>query len=324
MKCINPSRKFYKRHPLPSPRGPQRQTSNLSSCALAPTMASQYDEIGLAYESMKRFPATVLERITFQSVVTPLLSARKDVKILDLACGTGYYTRLLREWGGASVSSILGIDLSTVMIDGARESAAQLSSSSSSPVGNLAHITFQVGDCIQPLNLPDGPFDVVTGAWLLNYASSHSEMTAMWRNISLHLRDDTGVFVGITPYPARDLDAFAASFSPTVNPAAARDREKYGVSVTYASKLASGEGYSTKITAYTSPSEIEFENFHLSREVYETSAREGGMKGELKWIEPQVPPRTEEESRELYGVERAWWDEYRERTHFGILVVRKS
>ncbi|KEF54668.1 uncharacterized protein A1O9_09110 [Exophiala aquamarina CBS 119918] len=288
-------------------------------------MASQYDEIGLAYESMKRFPAAVLERITFQSVITPLLSTHKDVKVLDLACGTGYYTRLLREWGSASVSSILGIDISAVMIEAAREGAeSPLPSPSSSPAGILAHISFQVGDCTQPLHLPSTPFDVVTGAWLLNYASSRAEMTAMWRNISCSLRDETGVFVGITPYPARDLDAFAASFSPAANPAAALDREKYGVGVEYTAKLASGDGYATKVTAYTSPAEISFENFHLGRDVYEACAREAGMLGELKWIEPEVPPRTEEESREVYGVERAWWDEYKQRTHFGILLVRKS
>jgi len=290
-------------------------------------MANQYDEIGLAYESMKQLPATVLERLTFQSVMTPLLAGREGVKILDLACGTGYYTRLLRGWGGESVASILGIDLSAVMIDAARGKEGVAASSSSSPAGNesLAKLTFLVGDCTQPLdNLPDGPFDVVTGAWLLNYASSRSEMTAMWRNISHNLQSTTGVFVGITPYPASDLSAFAASFSPNSNPAAGHDREKYGVSVTYTSALPSGEGYATKITADTSPKEIVFENFHLSREVYEASAREGGMLGEVSWIEPKVPPATEEESWTLYGVERAWWDEYSTRTHFGIMVVRKS
>lgn len=287
-------------------------------------MASQYDAIGLAYESMKHFPATVLERNTFQSVLSPLLSSRKDVKILDLACGTGYYTRLLQEWGGASVSQILGIDLSPVMIEGARASLESSSSSQTqSPEGSLAKITFQVGDCVKPLVLSSGPFEVATGEWLLNYASSYSEMKSMWQNISRNLSDDTGVFIGITPYPASDLDAFAASFSPATNPSAADDHEKYGVSVQYTSKLASGEGYATKITGPTTPTEIVFENFHLRRDVYEKSAREGGMMGELTWIEPRFP-QTDEESQSLYGVDRAWWDEYQVRTHFGILMVRKN
>jgi SAM-dependent methyltransferase len=287
-------------------------------------MASQYDSIGLAYESMKHFPASILERNTFESVISPLLSSRKDIRILDLACGTGYYTRLLQEWGGASVSEILGIDLSPVMIEAARASLASSSpSQTQSPEGALGKITFQVGDCIQPLVLSSAPFEAATGAWLLNYASSHSEMTSMWQNISRNLRDDTGVFVGIVPYPASDLDAFAASFSPATNPSAANDGEKYGVSVQYTSKLASGQGYATKITGHTSPAEIVFENFHLRRDVYEKSAREGGMMGELVWIEPRLP-QTDQESWSLYGVDRAWWVEYQIRTHFGILVVRKS
>ncbi|KAK5058614.1 hypothetical protein LTR84_010877 [Exophiala bonariae] len=300
-------------------------------------MANQYDEIGLAYESIKRFPAAVLERRTFQSVITPLLSSRKDVKILDLACGTGYYTRLLAEWGGNSISDILGIDLSPVMVEAARAASSPATSASQYPdaegkAPNDDKITFQVGDCTQPLNLSSGPFTIATGAWLLNYASSAAAMTGMFRNIAQNLCDD-GVFIGITPYPAPDLDAFAESFSPSNTNTTATststsindDQAKYGVTVQYTRRLASGEGYATKITAHTTPVEIAFENFHLSREVYELCARDGGLRGDMRWVDP-VLPATDEESLSVYGhgIDLAWWDSYRARMHCAVLVVRKS
>ena len=301
-------------------------------------MATQYDEIGLSYESIKRFPAAILERRTFQSVITPLLSSRKDVKILDLACGTGYYTRLLGEWGGDSVSHILGIDLSPVMVEAAQASVASSSTPihSSETKKNDDKITFEVGDCTQPLNLSDttggGPFTIATGAWLLNYASSTASMTSMFRNIAQNLSDE-GVFVGITPYPAPDLDAFAASFSPstpssTTNTTTSNpidDHAKYGVTVQYLRRLESGEGYATKVTAHTAPVEIVFENFHLARDVYERCARAGGMLGELRWVDP-VLPATDEESLSVFGdgVDCAYWDSYRRRMHCAVLVVAKS
>lgn len=140
-------------------------------------------------------------------------------------------------------------------------------------------------------------------------------MTEMWRNVAQNLADDGGVFVGITPYPATDLHAFAAA-------AAATDQTKYGATVQYTSPTASGDGYATKVTVHTDPVEVVFENFHLSRDVYERSAREGGMMGPVVWIEPRLP-HTDDESRALYGVDLAWWDDYRPRMHFGIMMVGK-
>lgn len=304
------------------PEAPTHYTLDLTTTR---EMASQYDEIGLAYESVKRFPAAVLERKTFQSVIQPLLSSRRDVGILDLACGTGYYTRLLAEWGGDSVSRILGIDLSPVMVEAAR---ANMESSLSPPAGRDTpgkKITFQVGDCTQPLKLnpsdAGGPFSIVTGAWLLNYASSQAAMTEMWRNVAQNLADDDdGVFVGITPYPATDLDAFATTADADAD---ATDQTKYGATVQYTSPTASGDGYATKVTVHTEPVEVVFENFHLRRDVYERSAREGGMMGQVVWIEPRLPS-TDDESRALYGVDLVWWDDYRARMHFGIMMVGKS
>lgn len=308
-------------------------------------MSTQYDEIGLAYESLKRLPAALLERNNFRDVVTPFLlsvrrrddragsdagastSADEGAMVLDLACGTGYYSRLLLSWGAARV---VGVDISSAMVAAARE-AARAEGLASSDEGRL---TFVVGDVSKPLSLspsssdPDaagrggdggeGKFDIVVGAWLLNYAASGAEMARMFANIAAHLKPG-GRFVGITPHPAEDLDALAAQYATA---GARRLMQRFGVSIAYAdSPLASGEGYATTITGHVEPVEISFRNFHLRREVYERAAREGGMRGGLEWKTLKLP--TAEQSRSEYGVDEGFWDGYELMPHLGILVIEK-
>ncbi|KIW18293.1 hypothetical protein PV08_02581 [Exophiala spinifera] len=295
-------------------------------------MASQYDEIGLSYESLKALPAALVERANLRAVMTPLLQKRgpttrpddnDGVSVLDLACGTGYYSRLVLTWGA---SRVVGVDISPAMIEAARSLVQSEECSDSGP--DKSRLTFEVGDCTRPLTLTSSPareltqqhFDVVLGAWLLNYASCPADLVAMFTNVSSHLNPG-GRFVGIVPYPAPDLDAFAELFDPLLE----SDRNqggKYGVTVSYASRLPGGSGYRTKVTAHVKPREFSFESFHLGRDVYEVAARDGGLLGALEWVDVQLP-RTEEESRNEYGVDLEFWDGYLDAPHFGILVVEK-
>lgn len=266
-------------------------------------MSTQYDEIGSSYDSLKRLPAAILERNNLQATLSPFLT-NPNTTVLDLACGTGYYSRLALSWGA---SRVIGVDISPAMIAAA---AAQ----SQHPENDK--LTFVVGDCTQPLDVPatsGTPFDIVLGAWLLNYAGTPAEMTGMFANAATHLKTG-GHFVGITPHPAEDLDAFAELFH------SGGDRDKYGVSVAYTAKVVNG--YRTRVTAHVQPREISFENFHLDRRVYERCAREGGFNGSLEWKSVQLPV-SEEESRSEYGVDLDFWDGYLDAPHFGILVVQK-
>lgn len=390
---------------------------------------TQYDAIGLAYESLKQLPAAQLERDNLHAAIEPFLTTQKNsgdggggggATVLDLACGTGYYSRLLLDWGAARV---VGVDVSEKMIDAAREQAraqslSVLKEENQSPsqtvdeagrevkletgredknqtltatqpemenhnqtaakatwrtgfnsgTGNTGpvsisrarpdpehsnstvssnRLTFQVGDCTQPLELPLTPaqhFDIVLGAWLLNYASSAAEMTEMFANVTAHLRPG-GRFVGITPHPAKDLDAFARDQTTHEDrgqqPQTGRDRDRhqrhgkpdqaqspsttspntYGVSVTYRSQLPNNDGYATSVTAHVSPVQIQFDNYHLRREVYERWARQAGLKGCLEWRDVHMP--TPQDGLEKYGVAPEFWDGYLDAPHFGILVIEK-
>ncbi|EXJ93512.1 hypothetical protein A1O1_01904 [Capronia coronata CBS 617.96] len=442
--------------------------SSLSPPPSSSSSRTQYDAIGLSYESLKRLPAAQLERENLRATIEPLLSLKKahddnspdvpagdgdgdGVTVLDLACGTGYYSRLLLEWGAARV---VGVDISEKMVDAAREQSKSrvqgleetvvadgasgaetrdgpgmnddigsdtaietepnataeseqqkamrlaregenrngpswtmsgtgpscCSRSPTKPDSRTKHdtrpttrrnrLSFHVGDCTQPLRLPSSlrsseaeigssskpkaesssepQFDIILGAWLLNYASIAAEMTSMFANIARHLKPG-GHFVGITPYPAEDLDAFATLVSQDLgdqghnsgdvqaqdsrsfrNPQDRHLQEKstpdstptkYGVTVTYKTKLHSNEGYATRVTAHVSPVRIQFDNYHLRREVYERSARQAGLYGPLEWREVRLP--TPHDSVVEYGVTPDFWDGYLEAPHFGILVIEK-
>ncbi|MFH9349700.1 class I SAM-dependent methyltransferase [Kitasatospora sp. NPDC017646] len=72
----------------------------------------QYDRIGEAFEGFKALP---LVRYGEVPSVLALVGDGRGKTVLDLACGTGFYSRKLRRRGAAEV---LGIDISSEMIAG--------------------------------------------------------------------------------------------------------------------------------------------------------------------------------------------------------------
>ena len=76
--------------------------------------------------------------------------------MLDVACGEGFYTRMIRQRGATRVT---GVDLSPGMIDLARRQEAQ----------HQLGIEYVVGDAREL----DGTiqFDLAVAAYLLNYAA---------------------------------------------------------------------------------------------------------------------------------------------------------
>ena len=86
---------------------------------------------------------------------------------MDLACGFGFYTRLLKQHGAAQV---IGVDISPEMIRLATQQEQV------EPLG----ITYQVCDAVALPQL--GTFDLVTAFHLLNYATSKDQMLGMFRS----------------------------------------------------------------------------------------------------------------------------------------------
>ncbi len=126
----------------------------------------QYDEIGEAYEGFKALP---LEQY---AVVPSFLAMVGDVhgaSVLDLASGTGFYSREFRRRGAAEV---LGIDISGEMVSVAQQLEQH------DPLG----VRYEVGDASE-LRSFERPFDVGLAVQLLNYAPDLAATERMCRNV---------------------------------------------------------------------------------------------------------------------------------------------
>jgi len=237
-----------------------------------------------------------------QEAVAPFI---KDARVLDLACGSGFYSYDFLKWGA---SKVVGIDISSAMIEEARSSHVPSDS-------NGATIEFKVADCSKPVPYEGRPFDLVSGAWLLNYAPSGRDMAEMFRTVALNLTDG-GHFVAVTPPPTQDHTAFVEAERK------ARPLKKGGsggllCSVTGVVK----DGIAFHVHADTRRGKVDFDCYHLRKEVCEASAREGGLSGELEWNVTAVPEEFLKEGEGGASVEEV--ESYKVTPHFGVLVVAK-
>ncbi len=258
-------------------------------------MSTQYDDIGATYEEMRQLPIAILQDANVEAAIAPFI---KDAKVLDLACGTGYYSHKFLEWGAKQV---VGVDISKGMVDAANAGST-----------DLGKLNFHVGDCSVPFQYDRGPFDVVFGAWLLNYASDGKVMANMFRNASVNLKG-SGHFIGVTPPPTNDPRGHCEK-ALAVAPA-----QYGGVVVTIERNVE--EGVATHLTATMKRGKVEFDAYHLSKKLYERSAREGGLEGALTWRPVDSPDiRTDV----LESLRTPSWDNYMMVPHLSTLVVAKT
>lgn len=150
-------------------------------------MSTQYDAIQAPYDAIRKSSIALIERANVREAVAPFI---KDARVLDLACGTGFYSHHFLKW---EASKVVGVDISSTMIEQARAACSHFPP-------NSGAIGFQVADCSNPVPYEEGAFDLAFGAWLLNYAPSGKDMVEMFRNVALNLKD-SGHFVAVTPPP---------------------------------------------------------------------------------------------------------------------------
>ncbi|MFY0580884.1 class I SAM-dependent methyltransferase [Cystobacter fuscus] len=145
-------------------------------------MAEQYDTVGNKYEQFKDTAALPIpERHTFLKLVGDLHGQRA----LDLACGAGYYTRLLKQQGAENV---IGVDVSPEMVAIARQREQE----------HRQGIQYHVANAAQLPHL--GDFHLVTAIYLLNYASTREELLGMCRGAHTNL-EQGGRFIAFTIDP---------------------------------------------------------------------------------------------------------------------------
>jgi len=98
----------------------------------------------------------------------------QGLQVLDVASGTGHYSRLLRQHGAARV---VGVDISPDMVEMARQTEAQ------DPLGNVEYYVRDAAD-LETL----GQFDVAVAVYLFHYATSLEHLHKICHGIARNLR----------------------------------------------------------------------------------------------------------------------------------------
>ncbi|MFH0518445.1 class I SAM-dependent methyltransferase [Streptomyces sp. M41] len=229
----------------------------------------QYDQIGEAFEGFKSLP------LMRYGEVPSFLAMVGDVRgksVLDLACGTGFYSREFKRRGATDV---FGVDISVEMIAAAREIEAR------DPLG----VRYEVGDVTELRSL-DRLFDVALGVQCLNYAADIAEMERMCGNIHRSLVPG-GEFFVLAQKPDYQFDC------PSL--------DKYGfICEPTGEEIETGPR--VRVTALLDPQPISIVSSAPRREVYEQCLRATGF-SEVEW----VPLRVSEAGIREYG-EDFWAD----------------
>jgi len=228
---------------------------------------AQYDHIGSKYDEYAR-TATLkrAESYTFFRMVGELAGQR----VLDLACGFGFYTRQLKRWGAVQV---VGVDISPEMVRLARAKEQE------DPTG----VEYRVGDAIHLPLL--GPFDLVTAVYLLNYAESKDQMLGMCRSAYDNLVAG-GRFVVYTVNPAFTLSK--------------PNSTKYGV--TMLRQTPEGDRYMCDLEFVTEPP-TPYQHPQWNQATHEWAMKEAGFR-QFAWHPSEVAP----EDVTHYG--EAYWRDF--------------
>jgi SAM-dependent methyltransferase len=145
-------------------------------------MRNQYQTISQQYSQARKDDLTLyLETPTVRAALGDISGARA----VDYACGTGHYSRLLKQLGAKDV---LGVDLSPAMIEAARDEEIK------DPLG----ILYSVGDAATMDVF--GSFDVAVAAFLFNYAEDEETLGRMFRSVAANLAPG-GRLVAVVPNP---------------------------------------------------------------------------------------------------------------------------
>lgn len=218
-------------------------------------MTTNYDPIAEQYKRAKQQPwRTHIEAFTLMK----LIDDPTGKAVIDIACGEGFYTRIIRQRGAVKVT---GVDLSEKMIGLARASEAQ----------QRLGIDYLVGDG-RDLRLA-ADYDLAVAAYFLNYAHDRAELNAMCRGIARCLRPG-GRFVTVNSNPACEFHA-APSY------------RKYGFETSVVGPFR--EGAPITWTFYLDDGPLNIENYFLNVEIHEEALHTAGFR-EIRWHQPMLSP----------------------------------
>jgi len=209
-------------------------------------------------------------------------------KVLDIACGEGHFTRLLRQAGAAKA---VGLDISRRMIELARQHEAR------QPLG----IEYVVSDASTVVSPPEN-FDIVACAYLMVYARSRAELARMCAGLASRVRPG-GRFVTINVNP----NVYHYEPQP--------DYRKYGFEMRLADQAY--EGAPIDFTVLVGDSGLHIENYYLPIEAYRSGLEAAGFI-DVAVHQPVIPPDA------VVAHEPGFWDELVERPVFSLIDCVKA
>ena len=213
---------------------------------------SDYQGHATGYQTAKRQPwRTYLE----QPSALSLLGDLSSLSVLDLGCGEGHYTRLLRQLGA---DQVLGVDLSSDMVELAR------AQEKSHPLG----IDYRVCDAAE-LKLQT-TFDLVFASYLFNYARNREELRAQFSTVCDLLRPG-GRLVALNNNPDDPPSNFEAG-------------RPYGYSKSIDGPLVEGAAIHYRFELEDG-GVFELTDYYISREVMQTLMEDCGLR-QVRWPEP--------------------------------------
>lgn len=230
-------------------------------------MTAEYDPIVRQYRQSKELPFRVYSEIPNHLL---LLGDMTGLAVLDVACGEGFYTRLIRTGGAARA---VGVDVSPAMIELARQQEAD------QPLG-IEYL---------PVSAEKMPvleaFDLVTTAFLFNTAPDRATLAAMARSLATNLKRG-GRFVATLG----DLCRW-----PQV------DYRAYGMVTDIREALPEGAPY--QITFPLDDDSFTITDFAWSHAAYEEALSAAGFEA-IRWLSPTIA----EEGLARFGA--AYWQTY--------------
>jgi ubiquinone/menaquinone biosynthesis C-methylase UbiE len=253
-----------------------------------PTSAKS-EAAGPEYDSIaSNYSTNAQERSDRTCVLVPsarhYLGDLDGMRVLDLACGSGYFTRLLKNWGAEGV---VAVDISKEMVEIAQQEER------TTPLG----IEYRVGDVAQLGKL--GEFDIVFAAFLLHYATTISELEKMCNAISMNLKAG-GRFVCFNENPLYPVHKGIL----------------YDVDVAANGPISDGSRMTRTHYEHGAP-KFSFDHFHYESGTYEAAFRGAGLTN-VEWL-----PFVKASNADL-GYPKGFWDAYIEDFSITILKCRKA
>ncbi|QSH42066.1 class I SAM-dependent methyltransferase [Lentisphaerota bacterium ZTH] len=222
-----------------------------------------------------RFTRFKLEFPYFKLMDAALERAVREVvanrTVLDLGCGSGHLTRMLKRWGAAEVT---GVDISEPMLELAecREAEDRLG------IKYLQSSIQELGRI--------GEFDIITGGCLLTYAANTADLSEMIRNIALNAKKGTRYF-------GQEHSGIYRRYEKAV-------LRKYNIEIEILQCCK--EYLDASFTAHFSLGDIQFRNMVFERNYLSSVLEKHGFSN-IKWHPLQLP-----ENADMSGEFRGWED----------------